>query len=270
MVAAPTLTLNQGANPFVEVFPTAYFPNTTSVRIERESDGRIWSVRGGVSISTGVAVLDFEVPFGVESLYRVECFDNTGLSLGYTDNASITVNETRTIIHQPLMPQLWVSALRLEGTGATIERPSDSTLVRAEGASLPQTIGSNRWGITDLPVNLYLDSIEEADTLQAMLGSYTVKQLPILVIRTPPPMRIPRTFFAHVGNLPEHWITPGRDANFSYNLTVTEVMPPFPGLTTPLLTYDDIDAAFASYTTMDAAYPSYTARDRAYDLAGTA
>lgn len=269
-MVAPSLIVNQAENPFVEVFYDEYLPGTQKARIERVSDGRVWPVRGGVDVTPGVAVLDFEVPFCVPSVYRAECFDFSGMSLGFTESASTTVWEWRTIVHQPLVPQLWTAIRELKGTAETIERPADSDLVKIEGSPLPRAIGSGRRGVTSMPYKMFVDRVSAADRIQEMLGTHATPQLPVLCVRTPPPMRVPRTFFMHVPSLPERQIAPGANEYFSFDFDATEVEIPFPGLVTPLLTYDDLDAAFGSYDAMDAAFPSYTDRDRAYHLAGTA
>lgn len=268
-MVAPTLTANQAGNPFVEVYFPSYPAGTASVRVERLSENRIWPVRGGVNIAPGVAVLDFEVPFQTSAAYRAEVFNASGQSLGYTESAEIIVNESRTIVHQPLVPQLWTSVFKLAGTAVTIERPSDSELAYIEGSGIPKVIGSTRHGVEEMPFRLLVDNEADADMLQSTLGAYETQQLPVLVIRTPGPVRIPRTFFAHIPNLSERRIS-SLSQDFEFTFTATEVQPPFPGLSTPLLTYDDLDAAFATYTALDAAFATYTARDRAYYLAGTA
>lgn len=270
-MVAPLLTVNQSGNPFVEVFVQTVPAGTATMRVERASEDRRWTVRGGVDIPPGVAVLDFEVPFQVPAVYRAECFNGSGSSLGYTEASTITVDESRTFIHQPLVPQMYATVTTLAGTAETITRPNESELVLVEGATLPKVISAGRRGVTEMPYSFLVDSIAEADRVQEMLGTYEVRQLPILVVRTPPPARVPRTFFMHVPALPERWIAPGRESEyFSFDFSATEVEPPFPGLTTPLLTYDDLDAAYSTYTLLDAAFASYSDRDRAYQLAGTA
>jgi hypothetical protein len=118
---------------------------------------------------------------------------------------------------------------------------------------------------------LHVEDTGRADMLQAMLGDYVTQQVAVLCIRTPPPVRIPRTFFAAVSDPEEIDINTkwgGGITRFAFS--ATEVEPPYAGLVTPLLTYDDLDAAYATYTARDAAYSSYTEQDRDYSLAGLA
>jgi hypothetical protein len=270
-MAGPVLTVNQAGNPFVEVSVADVPAGTSTLRYERLSEDRVWKVRGGVRVPVDVAPRDFEVPFCVPSTYRAECFNAAGASLGFTETASVTVWEDRTIVHQPMNPQMWVNPVRLVSTAETLERPSDGQLVRVSGATVDRVIGSGRSGVRDSPWSLLTRRLSDADALQALLGSYEVRQVPVLCIRTPPPMRVPRTFFVHVPSLVERAINlHARGEMIQFDFSGTEVEPPYPGLTTPPLTYDDIDAAFGSYDLADAAYPSYTARDRDLSLAGSA
>jgi hypothetical protein len=270
-MVGPTLTVNLSGNPYVEVSLADVLPGTSTVRFERVSDGRKWAVRGGIGISSDVAVLDFEAPFCVPSTYRAECFDASGNSLGFTDSSTVTVWEDRTIVHQPLNPQMWVNPVRLVGTVGSIRRPSEGTLVKVQGAAVSRVIGSGRAGVTASDWSFLTTRFTDADNLQQLLGTYEVQQLPVLCIRTPPPMRVPRTFFAHVPDLAETQLDTHMGGQLlQFDFKATEVEPPFPGLTTPLLTYDDIDAAYGSYDLADQAYASYTDRDRDYSLAGSA
>jgi hypothetical protein len=265
------LRVNQADNPYVEVFVEDYPAGTATLRIERLSDNRTWDVRGGVSVNAGVAVLDFEVPFCVPSTYRAECFTSDGMSIGYTDSSTTTVWEDRTILHQPMNPRMWVNPTRLVGTAPKLERPSDGSVVRVEGATTDRVIGSGRSGVVASQWSLLTNRIEDADALQALLGTYETRQVPVLCIRTPPPMRVPRTFFVHVPALAEISLDAHLGGtSMQFDFTGREVEPPYPGLTTPLLTYGDIDAAYGSYDLADAAYPTYTDRDRDYSLAGSA
>jgi hypothetical protein len=272
-MSGPTLTVNQADNPYVEVFVEDYPAGTSTLRVERISERRTWTVRGGVSVAAGVAVLDFEVPFCVPVTYRAECFDAAGVSLGFTDPSSVTVWEDRVIAHQPLVPQLWSNVVLAEGTFETVERPSVGEMVWVDGADVGRVIGSGRRGVTETPMRLEAARLSDAADFQEMLGTYAVRQLPVLCIRTPPnvPVEVPRTFFTHIPRVSS------RDFNVRWGGTVThlefnatEVEPPYPGLVEPLLTYDDIDAAYGSYELADAAYPSYTDRDRDYKLASSA
>lgn len=269
-MAAPLLTTSVTGNPFVEVFFPNLAPGTASLTIYRLSEEREWLVRGGVGLSTGVAALDFEAPFKTPSTYRAEQFDAVGNSLGFTESATTIVDYDGTVVHNPLVPaSLWAHALVGPQSLSPVRRPTPGELLYVEDASVGTWIGTRRQGIRGLDIELLTTSIEAGERLQAMLGAYQTRQVGVLCIRTSSTAPWPRTFFAQ-GDLEQN----DRDQRFGgtwlqFNGSVDEVQPPFPGLLTPLLTYDDLDA-FGNYTAQDAGWLTYTDRDRAYELAGLA
>lgn len=275
-MAGPELTSNTAGAPYVEVFfnPADLPAGAASLRVYRFSDNRTWLVRGGVDIAVGVAVLDFECPFRVPATYRAEVFNDAGLSLGYTEVSTTVLNVSGVWVHNPLDPNTAVGLgpiALLRVTAAKNTRPTVGEVVYTEGSSVGQWVGTRRRGVTDMPFGLAVTSVQDADMIQDMLGHYETDRVSILCIRTPPPVRIPRTFFAAVTDLDERsrdvqWGGQRTDLLFS----ATEVAPPFPGLVVPLLTYDDLDAAYVTYDARDAAYATYTDQDRDYSLAGLA
>jgi len=269
-MAAPLLTPELAGNPFVEVFFDGVDPLANSLTIYRLSEEREWLVRGGVGIATGVAALDFEVPFRTPATYRAEQFDLLGNSLGFTDSTTTTVDYDGTIVHNPLAASsLWAPVRVGPDSFAPLKRPTNGELVYVEDASAGTWIGTRRQGLRDLNVQLLTDTIDAADRLQAMLGTYTTRQVGVLCIRTTSSVRWPRTFFAR-GDLEEldRTVRFG-GSHIAFSSSFDEVQPPFSGLATPLLTYDDLDA-FGDYAAQDAGWLTYTDRDRAYELAGLA
>lgn len=275
-MAGPVLTQNLDASPWVEVFhdPADLPVGTARLRMYRFSEGRTWLVRGGVDVAPGVAALDFEVPFRTPAMYRAECFDAAGVSLGFTETSEITVAVGDVWVHNPLDPTVAVNLGPyglLSGSGAG-SRPTVGDTVWPDGAVVGRRVGSTRRGVVGGRIGFAVETLEVADELQAMVGDYVMQQVGVLCVRTPPPVRMPRTLFASVRDVEEQdvnvaWGGGSRtDHWFSYD----EVSPPFPGLVTPLLTYGDVDEFYGSYAAADAAYATYTGRDRDYSLAGFA
>ncbi|MEV4735565.1 MULTISPECIES: hypothetical protein [unclassified Microbacterium] len=269
-MAGPSLTVDVSGNPFVEVFFDSVAPGTSTVTVYRLSEDRQWLVRGGVGIGTGIAALDFEVPFRTPATYRAEQFDALGNSLGFTDSSHVTVDYEGTVVHNPLVPaSLWAPVRILADVVAPLRRPTDGELVYVEGASVAKWIGTRRQGLRDVPVSFLTETIDAADRVQAMLGTYVTQQVGVLCIRTSDNVRWPRSFFVH-GDLSEiEQNVRFNGSRIRFDAQMDEVEPPFPGLVTPLLTYDDLDA-FGNYTAQDAGWLTYTDRDRAYELAGLA
>jgi len=271
-MAGPLLTVDTSGNPRVEVFadPDDLHPDAVRVRMLRLSEDRTWLVRGGVDVAPGIAALDWEVPFQVPVSYRLEMFAADNVSLGFTDPSTVTVDYTGTVVHQPLSPDLWAPVRILAGSAAQLVRPVDGELVDTESGFVSHWVGSNRRGLRDVPVSLLTETLAAANQLQAMLGTYTTKQVGVLCIRTSDGVRWPRTFFAQ-GDLTEiERNVRFRGQMIQFDAAMNEAEPPYPGLVVPLLTYDDLDVAYASYHARDAAYATYTDQDRDYSLAGLA
>lgn len=273
-MAAPDLTPDVTGSPRVEVFmdPSDLEAGTTRVRMWRYSEGREWLVRGGVDVVPGVAALDWEVPIQTPAQYRLEMFAGD-VSLGFTDVSDVIVDADGVWVHNPLVP---TNAVKLDTFGLldidnSTSRPLVGGVVYGEFETVGRRIGAGRRGIEDWGAGFAVETIADADAIQRMLGGYQTQQVGVLCIRTPPPARIPRTFFASVAQPREidrdvRW--GGTRTDFVF--TATEVQPPFPGITTPLLTYDDLDAAFGTYSAMDSEFSLYSDRDRAYEYAGFA
>ncbi|SDR70735.1 hypothetical protein [Microbacterium paraoxydans] len=270
--SAPELSVDVAGNPYVEVFfdPSGLEPDTAYIRVVRYSEGREWPVRGGVNIAPGVAALDFEAPFNVEATYRAQMFTATGASIGWTEASTTVLEYVGTIVHQPLDPTSWVPVDVMPGSVSPLTRPEEGTLVQTEGRDVGVWIGSGRRGLRGVGVSLQTSSIAEADAFRDLQGSYAVRQIGTVCIRTSSSIRWPRTFFVR-GDFAEN----DRTVRFggtkvTFDARVDEVEPPFPGLAVPLLTYGDLDAAYATYAERDAAYATYTDMDRDYSLAGLA
>lgn len=272
-MAAPTLTAYTTDNPWVEVFLAggSVAVGTTRIRYYRQSEGRTWLVRGGVDVAPGVAAQDFEAPFGVVSSYRAEQFDASGVSLGFTDTATITLNVTGTWVHNPLEPVTGLEVELDDVSATSIVRPTPGDFVYPDGATVGRRIGSRRRGVSGMQLSLSVFGTAAANTFQAMLGDYESDKLATLCLRTSETVRWPLTFFFSSDEFDEQDVDVRRGGDWlQFVAKVTEVAPPFPGLVKPLLTYDDLDAFYGTYSAQDAAYATTTARDRDYTLAGYA
>lgn len=257
--------------PRVLVSVTAPAPGTQTVNVLRTAEGREMKVRGGVGRYAvgGTAVMDYEAPFGVPSSYRAEQFDVNGVSLGFLALGTVTVDVTDSCIHQPLSPALAVRAPRvLMDSANDFSHPSPGGTVWPEGATVGRIIGGQRRGLVGTRLHVRLSSTDDMDTLQSMFGTYTQDFPSVLCIRTPPGLRIPRVLFA--GCLDPHEVIGGINRILTYDMTVDEVAPPYPGLLIPLLRREDIDAAYPTRAERAAAYPTRLARDTDYSKAGLA
>ena len=166
-------------------------------------------------------------------------------------------------------PVMWTdSALR------DIDRPTDSEVVFARGATYGTAVGSARRGIVGVNLEMATDTLEQADKVQALLGSPGNELPPVLCVRKGAGegfARIPATLFVHVGSINEMDFTVRFGGeNVVHQTSGTEVRPPAKKLGTPLLTLADLDAFYATLGAIDADNLTLGDIDRRWDLAGYA
>lgn len=270
------LTRMDAPGPALEVFVNDALPGTEKITVFRSAGGRTHRVRGmiGVPYLGGVTVVDFEVPLDTPVEYRAQCFGAGGDSLGYTAVVSTTVESAGTWLHHPLVPSGAVQVLLLAGSGVGLSRPVESSVVFPQGRSVGVVVGSTRRGLTGFRLEVWTDTLEAADKVQALLGDDTTVLPPVLCIRVggiESRMRIPKPLFLHVADLKETGYGIGLgEEDVMTEVEGAEVTPPTPALFIPLLTRDDVDAYYATRTALDRDNLTRSALDRRYDLAGWA
>lgn len=262
---------DMGPVPRVEmvVDPADLITDTVTVTLRRRAEDRYFDVRGAVArpAASTIVAFDYEAPFQIESVYEGLCYDEDGVYMGAAQLDATTLNFSETVIQQPFDPKLSVVVKRLAATAAVVSRPSPGDLVYVEGDGLPRLVGLGpRRGVTDTTLDLLVDGHANADKLQATLGTYERPQLQVWLVRTPPPMRLPRVFFCAVPQLDELEVNNRFGGSLvRFGAGVTEVRPPAPGLSPAVLRYSDVGAVFADYSDVGAVYTLYSdiARDQA-------
>lgn len=254
---------------------TALFPaGSVTVSLMRTAEGRTFDVRGGQRLPAGspAVVLDAEAPFGVVSTYTVFGYDVAGNLVGSFPVGTVTLNFAGTVVQQPLDARLSVRLDRQDGTGFELARTTPGTTVYAQGQVLPGLVGLGpRRGLQNVTMNLVVESAADADKLQATLGTYETRQIPVWLVRTPPDQRIPRVFFCHVPQLVE--MDTYRHTNsglVQYQATVEEVRPPATGVTAAVLTHSDMKVFFTTHTGVKARYATHADIKRDTSLVGAA
>lgn len=240
-----------------------------TITIYRTTEGRSMVVRGGERLSAATPfVMDYEVAVGVVSTYRAQMFADDGTDLGFTGQVSVTVPATEgSWLSQPLSPETALRVRVSTKTGESINRPSPGEIIYPEGAEVGTIIGGQRRGVAGMVLQLWAP-YEDLGKIDGMLGGYGQDYPNVLLLRTPPPARYPRVFFA--GILDPEELRYGLYALSGVRAVVSEVRPPFPGLVRSLLRRADIDAAFATRAARAAAYATRLARDQDYTKAGLA
>lgn len=247
---------------------TDILPAASTITIYRTAEGRTEEVRGGTDKAAAEPfVLDYEVAPGVQNSWRAEMFDSSGQGIGFTEQVTLDVPDEGAWLQQPLAPETAIRVRLSLQTGASIRKPTPSEITFAEGATVGTMIGSQRRGIQDTKVTLFAE-YDDLAKIDQMFGGYSEDYPAILLLRTPPPWRIPRVFFMGVPD-PEEF-RHGMYALSGFTMNATEVAPPYPGLVRPLLRRMDLDAAYATRAARSAAYATRIQRDQDYSLAGFA
>lgn len=270
-----TLLSNVTEAPFVEVFIDDLIPEAATVTVYRLSGGREFKMRGAVRAATGGAFtrVDFEVPFNVLVTYRAELFDEAGLSLGFTDSASITLDVEDTWMHNPLNPTGSVRVTLLDTAVRKLSRPVPGETSYPKGRRVGVVLSEPRRGLTGAVFDVYAETLDEADAIQALIGTPSSSLVPTICIRTGKRNRVRAAMplFLGVFDIPEEDVS----VRYGGEMTVQriegdEVDPPIPGLFVPLLTAADINISFMTAAVLNASALTAADINRRYDLAGAA
>lgn len=274
----PSLTATPATDetpaPRVVVLVDDLPPTIGSLTLLRTADGRTFKVRGAVNapVSTGFQTQDLEAPFQVQSDYRAQMFTTGGADAGYTVTASATLDVDECWVHNPVDPAGATAIDVADKSGKALTRPISGERFYPEQRSLAVFVTGRRLGLQG--VDLYFSTADAAVAakFESMFGGYDDDdQLPpVLCVRTPPLIDIPRVFFAGTLSPTLKPITVHMGGNLrEWEGQFDEASPPFAGIIVALLKRDDIDAFFSTRNALDAAYATRLAIDRDYAKAGT-
>lgn len=269
MMADPIVTRLDSVIPAVEVFFPDFPAGTSSVTVFRLTDAE-HQVRGAVNriVAGELSVVDWEAPFGITVTYRAECFDGAGLSLGYTTSATYQLNESGLWVHNPLDPQGAVRCDFRSRALREISMPAEGDMLWTGDRVGVFFAGTQQGRTADL--SIAVDTVADREKFNVMLGRGAKSLPPILCFRFGADHRVslPRPFYAATPAYVES------DLNVIYGGGTThfngegyETLPPAPGLFVPLLTYGDLNAAYATYGDLKADNLTYGDVNRRYDLA---
>lgn len=241
----------------------------------RSADSRVMEVRDAARRASVVQVsyVDLEIPFGVPVTYYIQAFTPAGVDLGsyYAAGGAQTMAVTSSYIHQPLDPFLCAKVDVYDDSAEDLTRGFDGEVIYADSATVGRWLGGRRRGLEGLSLTVETNTFVGAGNMQDMFGTYSVDQLPVVCIRTPPILRIPRTLFMAVPKPREQDVNTRFGGSLvRFVLEGSEVLPPANGLVTANLSYDDTDAFYPTYSALDSAYGGYFSRDSDYSKAGYA
>jgi len=250
-------------------------PVAVTATVWRHAQGRRFKVRGGVrrSVAGGLVVVDPEVPLDVQVSYVTEIFDTAGGSLGFLSAEEILVPSHGLVwVQNVLAPSRAIVYRPLADAFGHLLRSTPTGLYTPEGMGLPRATYGTRSGLQDVNLSGFTGTLEEGAALDAMLGDpYDPGDgtVPILVFRAPSMYPIPGTFIASVERS-DAWVRNRSSGGQkrTWDLVGTEVEPPFPGLAEPVLTWDDVAAAYAAgWDQLPAHYAGWLEVSRDYSLA---
>lgn len=261
--------------PFVEVFIDDLVPEAATVTVYRLAAGREFQMRGAVRAATAGTFtrIDFEVPFNTPVTYRAELFDADGISLGFTDSAVITLNVVDTWMHNPLNPQGSVKVSLLDTAVRSLSRPVPGDVLYPRGRRVGVVLSEPRRGLKGAVFDVWCSSFEDADKVQALIGTQKGSSVPVICVRSGSrnPMRVAMPLFLGVLDIPEEGVDVGwGGTNTVHRIEGDEVDPPIPGLFVPLLRRMDLNAAFMTRSALNGAALTRGDINRLYEYAGYA
>lgn len=261
--------------PFVEVFIDEIDPSATSLTVYRLAAGREFEVRGAVRASTAGSFtrVDFEIPFNTLVTYRAELFDAGGQSIGFTASASITLHVADAWMHNPLNPAGSVKVKLLDTAVRSLSRPAPGEVSYPLGRRVGVMLSEPRRGLTGAVFDVICETYEDADKVQALIGTQQRSTVPVVCVRvgSDNPMRVAMPLFLGVLDIPEE----DYNVRFGHEATVQriqgdEVDPPIAGLYISTLTRADINISFESRSAVNSAALTRGDINRMYSLSGAA
>lgn len=273
----PVVTTYSNAAPMprAEVLFTSLAAGAATLTVYRRAEGREYVMRGGLkSVTTGAFTrIDFEIPFGIPVTYFAEMFNAAGLSLGQTGQTTVTLYCDDMWMHNPLDPFGGVRVDFREAATRNLSRPVSGDVFYPEGSTVGKVIAGRRRGLQGTVLDVITDTVEDADKVRDLLGTYSRVTVPVVCFRIASnhQVRIPKPFFAAVMDVAE------QDMNYvlggdqiAHEMKGDEVSPPSPGLFIPLLTRADLNAWYSTRAALNADNPTRLDANRKYSVAGTA
>lgn len=260
-MGAPTLTAFTSMDPSPRVdilLPSAALAaGTTAVTVyQLSSDGQV-IVRNAESMfaSGGAFVTDYEVPLGVPVQYRAEQFNSSGVSLGFTDPTTVTVeldDDSLVVVQDPLAPEdaVLVEAKDDFAGVFSAERTLQLHRIGNDTIALMGAMGLEQ----NIPLNVQTKTLEDAVTFQRILKRTQLlfrsmpAGLPLIprCLHVVVPLAAVMPVNVHWGG---EWVQNPLVGHRVTRSTLTIVV--------PVVDYARYNAFFASYTAFNAAYSSY-------------
>ncbi len=235
-------------------------PATVSVIVWQISQwGQIPVNRTPRSVAGGLVIDDFEVPGGVQVVYRAEQFDSGGVSLGMALSLSVRVDwdPGDVILSDPLEPGNAVRVRAEKLFAGSLERGRSSSLYRAGAKTF--VMSGPMSGFQKLSLRVVTENDADRQTLSLITEQATmlVRAMPqtrlpgILYVSVPSVPMVP--FNARTGGAVDVWDMSGDQVSrpeidivvavYSYDLFKAYLDAKYP----PEATYDDAELEWSTY-----------------------
>lgn len=204
------------------------------------------SALGGQLVRT-----DYYAPFGIPIQYRAESFDASGTSLGYTAVASITLPVAFTLLSSPYDPKLCVVIDPDENAAAELTNPALATVHEFQGRRI--VLVESQLGLDQVDMSFWTDTLQQDAAVRSIFkasGNF-------VVIRTPPPMPVPRVMYAYGTPKRSDTNLPGGFEEFFWNFIAQEVSSPSTVLLVSVNTYNLYTSYYPTYSAFKAANLTY-------------
>ncbi len=245
-------TMDPQPRATIEIHDT--YPDAATLTIvQLSSEGQI-NVRDAerVSAAGGVFKTDYEIPPGIVTTYRAQMFTAGGGDLGFTPSASVQVDIEVgwAIVQDYLEPKQAV----LVGAGQQFANTLQKTRTIALYPAGTDTIAlMGELGLlSSINLRLITQSDADTETLETIIENGTV------LIRTMPPMPVPRQLFVAIGTptrVPSNVRWGGEVSIF--DLTGEQVSRNTLTVLVPTSTWADVIAFFPSWAALVAARASW-------------
>lgn len=245
-------TMDPQPRATIEIHDT--YPDAATLTIVQLSDEGQINVRDAENVVApgGVFKTDYEIPLGISTSYRAQMFTAGGADLGFTSSTSVEVDIDPgwAVVQDYLEPKQVVLVQAEKQFANTLQKTRTLALYPA-GTDTVALLGELGL-LTGLNLRLVTMTNDDQQALDTILENGTV------LIRTMPPMPVPRQLFVAIGaptRVPSdvRW---GGETSI-YDITGDEVSRNTLTVLVPVTTWADVIAFFASWTALIAAHSTW-------------
>lgn len=262
----PALVIDPGTEttqPNVQVTFSELYPDTRTLTLYRSYGGLLLPVREAENaFAVGAfTVTDYEVPLRSEFRYVAMQRNAAGGDLGYTDYSVPTFvasDPDYAWLSDPLRPRVFVRVEMTENAGQKPSNPIPAQLHRI-GDRVVALVGS-RSGLKNVNMDFFTDTTADREAVDDLLGAANG----LVLMRTPPPMMVPRLLYCFAGNaVPDEFTALSLgDETIEWANEVDE-LPPFQGgYGEPVATWQTYIDTYPTWAAAQAAYATWLAAQK--------